>query len=781
MIMEKERKPKLLFFQWVDEWLSEFVREHGRQHVRCLEEFFDVAVIDRPCDYREVCDRYQPDVALFESGVYVGKRGITNASAYPEIPKLGLCNSDAYCESREVFISDMASWGINTFFTHSVSMGEYTPEIAGDLFVWPNFIDADLYRDYGEFKVIPVLFTGSQASNYPWRNRVCKLVSPCFPSLVCPHFGWSGSRWTERTITGERYARMLNASLVVPACGTIAKDVVRKHFEIPASRACLVAEKTPSLEAAGFVDFENCVFADETNIVDKLDYLFRHPDELQRITDAGYSLAHTRHTAKQRDQIFQWFRLYKSLKADQRIVQTSPFEPLVVVDKARQINNTHVISGGLDRVILRQGDEKLWAGEYREAELLYLRCLNYQQYIPEPKLRLALCYLYQGKAAQAFQWVGQTISAVVERYGARDPDPVEWAYLILCLLCQDSLPEARKRADQFPWLHHPELDRMRFAVHLLTGDAAGTENNTERRYSLHQLPERSLEQWIDYVCVLLKANQQERLAEKLRHAFSANASARGASELGRKVTAEPADRRVPLATDAGHYPATRLGLGLDPYHVKVGSWVTEKMKAMLCRPLHGLERAFGYFLPYRYSRMKIDEFLAAVRRLAREADVKTALLIGASAGEGTTEAFIAGILENRNQPTVFCANTLSPRFNKLQQRYAGHFSVKCVSLGQIQQADEIHCFGLVLIDGSELADEVEYPAIQGARFVLLDDINGHRNYTYHRNLLADCSYRLLAQNPSHRHGYAIFEKFIQPPYSLLATGGLAPAKEAENA
>ena len=62
---------------------------------------------------------------------------------------------------------------------------------------------------------------------------------------------------------------------------------------------------------------QNCVFADENNLLDKLDYLFKNRDELHSITNAGYNLVHSQHTLKQRNQIFQWFNLYKSLEPNQ--------------------------------------------------------------------------------------------------------------------------------------------------------------------------------------------------------------------------------------------------------------------------------------------------------------------------------------------------------------------------------------------------------------------------------------------------------------------------------
>jgi hypothetical protein len=136
-------KPRLVFFRWLRDGLPDFIRLHLAEQVACLGRSFDVVVIGEDCDYRDVCDRYQPDLTLFESGAYAGPRRITNAAAHPDIPKLGFIHSDAYCLSRAASISDMATWGVETFFTISVALGEYTPDIAGNLFVWPNFVDGD--------------------------------------------------------------------------------------------------------------------------------------------------------------------------------------------------------------------------------------------------------------------------------------------------------------------------------------------------------------------------------------------------------------------------------------------------------------------------------------------------------------------------------------------------------------------------------------------------------------------------------------------------------------
>lgn len=523
--MNKINKPKLVFFQWRYESAAKFYALHKLQHIHCLSEFFEVVTINKNCDYQEICDKYQPDITLFESGITTAPchRLIKNTSAYPEIPKLGFYNGDPFCGCRSAFLSDMEHWGIETFFTLSIPLAEYMPEIAEKIFVWPNFIDPNIYHDYGESKVIPVFFTGSHSSLYPWRQEIQKIVSQYYPSLISPHLGYE-QKTAARMIYGKQYARTINASCFVPACGTMAKEVVRKHFEIPGCKSCLITERTPALEAAGFVDLENCVFADQTDILDKIDYLFQNREELERISQAGYQLVHSQHTYKQRNQILQWFDLYKMLKPGQRIVQKGPFGELTIVESSSGIKNAHIISNGLDRVLLRQADEKLWAGQYDEAEALYLGCLNYKDYMPEPKLRLAICNLYKGNAKAALHWIVQPLQWTLVNSKALDPDPVEWSYFIITLLCQGKLNEASKRANQFPSLCHPELNCTRWLINILENprDQIARPNSDllKCRTSVQQLPHLSFHEWVDNVCTILKTCKQPIFAETLLNAVS---------------------------------------------------------------------------------------------------------------------------------------------------------------------------------------------------------------------------------------------------------------------
>jgi len=777
-------KPKLVFFQYkYDEHLPEFLLTHKHEHVKCLSEFFDVTVIHKDCDYQQICDQYQPDLTLFESGVdnsSCQRLEIKSIRKCPEIPKLGFYHADAFSNSRAGFISDMDHWGIETFFAIATTAAEHMPEIAESIFVWPNFIDCTIYRDYGERKNIPVLFTGNAFFPfYPWRKKIFKIVSENYPSLICPHPGYSHHSTIAQVMVGERYARIINASWFVPACGTVAKEFVRKHLEIPGCKACLITEKSQLLEAAGFVDMKNCVFADEHNILDKLAWLFQTPDLLNAIIDAGYQLVHSRHTMTHRDQIFQWFNLNKNLKPDQRIVQLNPFDSLIVVQTASGMKNSHAISNGLHLSLLHQGDEKLWGGKYEEAEVFYLKCINYMRWMPEPKFRLALCNLYKGNAKKAHSWIAELIEFILAEYKATDPDPIEWAYFIISFLCLGKLDVAIKCASQFPWLRHQELDRSRWATNVLKNRGISMpllkDDKLKHRCSIHQMPSRSFKEWMEQLCIMLKACGQCEQAEILTKCLPTEAESWQERQSDICTNKERALRQERHLDEKWVSKNSLVFFNKISVYSKLG-W---PLKHRVASILHRLEGKLGYFLPYYLSEMRNDEFFKAIQDMTREEEIRTAIVIGAAVGKGTTESFLAGALENQNKLSVFCIRTSRYWFVYSKKIFSNNPNVKWYNLSscssenlreelektikKIKKDNHITFFDAVLIDGSRISHQLTISAelkkeLHETRFVVLDDINSSYNYENHDGLLRDSNYVLFAHNPGLRNGYAIFKK-----------------------
>lgn len=211
--------------------------------------------------------------------------------------------------------------------------------------------------------------------------------------------------------------------------------------------------------------------------------------------------------------------------------------------------------------------------------------------------------------------------------------------------------------------------------------------------------------------------------------------------------------------------------------------------------------------------IKGDRFSSALERVAATAGVRNILEIGASSGDGSTAALVAGAAMNSVCPTIFCLEMSSARFAKLAQRYLNQpfvkpYNASSVSIGvfpsdqevstfwhsvpnnklrgfalpdvlrwlhqdiaylrthklpdnaisKIKQEHNIESFDAVLIDGSEFLGWAEFQATYGARFMMLDDILTFKNHRSYQTLTADTKYRLVVQDLELRHGFAIFER-----------------------
>jgi len=765
-------KPKLVFFQYkYDRHLPAFLVMHARAHASCLSQFFEVSVIDEDCDYQEICERYQPDLAVFESGVPFAscrQPRIANTWAHPQVLKVGLLNADAFGEGRAGFLSDMDHWGIETFFAIATTAAEHNPEIADRLFVWPNSVDATLYRDYGQSKNIPVLFTGSKSPLYPWRQQILRLVSRSYPSLICPHPGYDPLKSASQLMVGERYARLLNASFFVPACGTIAREVVRKHFEIPACRSCLVTQWSDGLEAAGFVDMDNCVFAEEADVLNKLEFLFAHPDRLEAITDAGYQLAQSRHTAKQRDQILQWYRLRKTLAPNTKIVQPNPFGPLGVVPEAVASASNRPPETGSLRSLLREGDEMLWKGEHSGAEPFYLKCINYYRWMPEPQLRLALCNLYKGNAKLALSWIIKPIQCTLAEYKATDPDPVEWAYLIVTLLCLGRTKDALQRAGQFPWLHHPELDRVRLVIGSITNGATEVASDSWKRgqrRSIHRLPRRDFQEWTRQLSGMLASCGQTHLAQSVVEC-AVHDTVLSAQDSRAESDHAEGWRGRPPKNHKGAANAFKRRL--------LFSKAQMALKPSLKNILRRAEAKCGYLLPARLKRRKNDEYVRAIQERAMEKTFRSALIIGAEPREDSTQALLTVARAIKPRASFFGISLSKHKqipvghaFTEWHRVHASSPELLVAELDQVitKISDEygIDHFDMLVIDGSELQNRLDGTNIlehllRTAKCVVLDDINRQCNHANYAMLLEDSGCLLVECDLNRRNGYAIFER-----------------------
>ena len=463
-------------------------------------------------------------------------------------------------------------------------------------------------------------------------------------------------------------AQILNSAWVAPACGTITNDVVRKHFEIPACNTCLLTEKTAALEAAGFVDQVNCVFADDTDVLDKLEWLFENPDELDRITKAGKQLIESRHKIQHRDQVFQWYTLHKKLKPGQKIVQPGPFLPLTVAEENSGVVNGHIKTVAIDRQLLKLADEEMRSGKYDVAENLYRRCLNYvSMEYAEPRFRLILCLLHKGNYKAALASVRELFPTyrLKGKHGF-EPDPTEWAWYIIVLLCCGKNREAAIRAEQFATVHNEELQRVRRVVRLLCGqnnEPASETSPTNPRASVHQPPELAIDEWLEKIGHMLRACGQSKTVSMLE-------GARLTFQIldADKFSPKQSNDTRPLArgsrknlTKRGRFGDTVL-----QYYLAIAARFSRFVQRNTTRAQRQMNRISRY-LPNSSPRIADSDWAAIIRLLQKE-EIKCGVLIGATNGSWLSNAFMRGLKVNPNGPSVACVNYDTPKFRRFHRR-----------------------------------------------------------------------------------------------------------------
>ncbi len=229
-------------------------------------------------------------------------------------------------------------------------------------------------------------------------------------------------------------------------------------------------------------------------------------------------------------------------------------------------------------------------------------------------------------------------------------------------------------------------------------------------------------------------------------------------------------------------------------------------------PVYGKQKKTSQLDRTISAEIKNDSFYQAIQNLAKRENIQTILEIGSSCGDGSTEAFVSGILANPAHPTLFCMELSSPRFKKLKKRYKDVPSVRCYNVSSvdldsfpteeevsafynstptnlnhhgldtvlgwlrqdiayikkssapqkgialIKKENKIENFDIVLIDGSEFTGIAELKLVYGAKWILLDDIIAFKNHTNYHQLIKDTNYELVEENRTLRNGYAIFKK-----------------------
>lgn len=419
--------------------------QHVQFHkmIKAFEVNFYVKIVDYSCDYNEVLEKFEPDIALFhfEEGT-IGSINILNVKNNNTIPKTGLATIDSASVGKGFFYRFMQEYGINDIFSIEVTTGEVFPEIKNNLFYIPHFIDSDINFDYKLEKNIPVLLTGHfEHKFYEWRSLIKKPLIDNFPTLYFRHPGY----YTDTHIPdmlrihGEDYFKRLNASWIVPTCGSFKNTILMKHFEIPGAKSCLVCDENETVKLHGFKNMENCVFSEPSQIVEKLNYLFNNPETLQKIIDTGYGFVHSNHTHKLRPQLYQWYQLSRQKTPEQKIIQPSILGDLQLVSKVDPTETFHIhVANDVKQII---GIDKLIGlKNYFKAESEAKSVIDFAEYIHDAKLRLYFIHMLNGRKRYAYFSLRELLNYRIDSNVI--PDPLDLTLFIIHLIAEGKLERA---------------------------------------------------------------------------------------------------------------------------------------------------------------------------------------------------------------------------------------------------------------------------------------------------------------------------------------------------
>jgi glycosyltransferase involved in cell wall biosynthesis len=167
-------------------------------------------------------------------------------------------------------------------------------------------INPQIFKDYGLPKQYDVMLFGRLAEfMYPLRVHFDKILRTQtdirYYQRGNPPYLFYDNDETEYGIPIRgAYAKAINQSHIFLTCCTKYKISVMKLFEALACKALLMCDKPYGAEQLGLIDGETFVEVDENNFLEKIRYYLKRPDEMKRITENGYRLAHARHTVEKR-------------------------------------------------------------------------------------------------------------------------------------------------------------------------------------------------------------------------------------------------------------------------------------------------------------------------------------------------------------------------------------------------------------------------------------------------------------------------------------------------
>lgn len=481
----------------------------------------DLHVVNEDFDYGEVCDRVNPDFVVVRNpgGYRANPVCIANMNSRPEIPKIGLYVEDPHDTARVSFLRLLDQMKVERFFIPGPATIRQSPELAQRAFTMGMFIDDAIFREYGLEKLIPVsVFGGASVPKfYAWRAETAQKIADHFPTLLYTHPGYSNPVPPHHfPVMGADYARMLNRSRFSLADPTREAYVVRKHLEIPAAGAILVAPDFPELAFYGFRDMQNCVLGSGTRLFNKIATVASNPALYETIRVSGQKLVHARHTRNKWRWIVDWYECHRSLKPGESVQQQGVLGPFRAVSTGASALAADILGDSEFCAAMRSAVDLIIKGGSPEvAETTLKTVVNWLGHLHEPFVPLGIIALLRGQRAKAKEMFLTPFTIRERREGVTcfDPEELAWLWITGELMTDDSLLSMVKA--QAHGVAHLSLRRMAAACTARTPEDGPLKITPELlnrqsgdRLSIHWTGQLEWTDWLNLITRIIAANQK---------------------------------------------------------------------------------------------------------------------------------------------------------------------------------------------------------------------------------------------------------------------------------
>jgi len=199
------------------------------------------------------------------------------------------------------FTKRLKNMGFKIFLSRYPNIISRHPHLKNcEIYMVPHCID-NIFYNYKLKKIIDTLMIGRiHPGVYKIRSKIHNELNG---QLYYKRVNRPGDtiKKTHKWPVGKDFAKLLNTAKITFTCSSIYKYPVLKFMEIPGAYSALFSDYNNGLKELGFIPNENMVEIRPNDNVRKIvENWLKKPDELEKITQNGYNLVHSTHTAKKR-------------------------------------------------------------------------------------------------------------------------------------------------------------------------------------------------------------------------------------------------------------------------------------------------------------------------------------------------------------------------------------------------------------------------------------------------------------------------------------------------